>query len=264
MRVRAREPGSEFRRATSRAFVWTVVWTVVLAAPATAAAQDTAGQLWLNATLGWQPSARISTELDVEPKIQIAGDEPWRNLDITPSAEFAALSWLDLTAETALGRTHQFDGLNTWEFTPRVGFRLRFFKTALEGLYLSGRLRQRWSAALLTRLEQRNFWYSNGQPSAHSWRLRTRLELKAGLNQGDLSANRLLYASADGEMFFPVDGDISETYKSKQRVRAGLGYRFDRKWRGEALYIYDRSRNSYEDDLQATSHMLDLRVKILF
>lgn len=237
---------------------------LVVLAPASALAQDSVGQLWINATLGWQPSARVSTELDFEPKIQIAGDEPWRGIDITPAIEYTVTPWLGLVGEVDFGNTHQFDGLNTRSITERLGVRFSFFETALEGLHLPGMSRKRWSLALLTRVEQRNFWYSDGEPSEHSWRMRTRLEFKAGINHADLARTGLLYATLDGEAFFPFGDGISETYQSKVRVRAGLGYRYDRKWRGEVLYIYDRSRNSYEDDLESDGHMLDLRVKILF
>jgi len=232
--------------------------------PAADSTDEVVGQLWLNATLGWQRTERLYVELDLEPKAQFAGEDPWRNFDATPLVEYYPTPWLDLTAEVTTGVTHQFDGLNTVEVTPKLGARVRFLRTALERVHLSGRMRRRWSLANLARVEQRNFWYSDDQPSAHTFRFRNRLEFKVALNRNDLSLDRTIYGLLDAEVFVPLGDEIDERYVSKRRVRGGIGYRFDSKWRADILYIFDKGRSGFGEEPQTESHMIDLRCRILF
>ena len=75
-------------------------------------------------------SPRITYSLDFEPKALISGppDEPgWANIDLTPSAEFAATKWIDLVGEGVLGRTVQTDDLKTTELSGRAGARFHLF-----------------------------------------------------------------------------------------------------------------------------------------
>ena len=68
-------------------------------------------------------------ELDIEPKTQTSEGDKWRNLDLTPLVEYYPAKWLDVEGEMIVGRTHQFEGVDTWEITPRLEFRFNPFGT---------------------------------------------------------------------------------------------------------------------------------------
>jgi hypothetical protein len=92
----------------------TAVCGLLLLAPSAFA--QTNLQLWGNVTLDWVKSDRLVYELDIEPKalLDVSEGEPdWRNLDVTPNAEYSPKGWLDLVAEAAVGYTKQTDDVNS-------------------------------------------------------------------------------------------------------------------------------------------------------
>jgi hypothetical protein len=228
-------------------------------------------QVWLNVTPGWSLGKHWYWELDAEPKWQVSGGEQWRNLDLTPAVEYYPLDWLDLSAEATVGRTHQRDGLDTFEVTERLGVRLHLFgKIVSRRRYLPGLGREhlpltRVHVSTLVRLEQRNFFYSDATPDSHGWRARLRLEGKLALNHSRLAQERTLYALGDVEYYQPIGEEVEERYVNRMRVRLGLGYRPSARTRIEAIYIRDWNRDSPEayyagQDTQA----VDLRWKLFF
>ncbi|MGH9369210.1 MAG: DUF2490 domain-containing protein [Thermoanaerobaculia bacterium] len=222
-------------------------------------------QLWANVVLDYPKGDRSLFELDIEPKIQISGGDKWRNIDVSPLVEYYPSRWIDLVGEGTVGRTRQSEGVNTWEATPRLGFRLNILSNLREkvGQPHFAPLR-RVRLTTLVRVEYRNFWYSDDTPSSHGWRFRTRVETRVGINREDLSRDRTLYGIADLEFFVPLGEDVRERYASKVRARAGLGYRFSYKWRAEALYIRDSHRETEEDPFATDSNILNLKMKVFF
>ncbi len=229
------------------------------------AQEGSSAQLWATLTLGHPRSERLYFELDFEPKTQVSGGEGWRNLDVTPLAEFYPADWLDLTAEATVGFTHQFSGLNTFELTPRIGVRLHLLQQAWDHLPRPERLpMSRLSLGNLLRLESRHFWYSGGLESSQEWRLRNRAEAKLALNRDSLSQDGTLYLIADAEFYVPLGDEIPERFSTKFRGRAALGYRIDYRMRLEFLYIRDNSRSTLEEDFEEDANIFDFRLKIFF
>jgi hypothetical protein len=108
-----------------------LVATLLMCVP-TASAQ-TSTQLWGNLTFNWVKSDRLVYELDFEPKALLdapEGEPDWRNLDVTPNVEYSLRPWLDLVADTTIGRTMQSDDLDSTEVTPRLGVRFHLFSRA--------------------------------------------------------------------------------------------------------------------------------------
>lgn len=242
------------------------------AAPASAQSSDeTSGpqtQVWLNATGGRRYGESWYAELDVEPKWQVTG-ERWRALDLTPAVEHYPADRLDLSAELGVGKTHQRDGLDTWELTPRIGTRLHLFskvepfRPGIAGLRERLPL-TRLGVSTLVRVELRSLFYSDETPDRHQWRARARLEGKLALNRARLSERRTLYASADAEYYLPLGDDVPERYANKVRVRLGLGFRFSARTRLEALWIRDWNRSAPGAEAAEDVQAADLRLKWLF
>jgi hypothetical protein len=227
-------------------------------------------QIWGNLTFDWLHSTRLVYSLDFEPKALLTkpeGDPSWGNLDVTPSVEYAAKKWLDLVGELATGYTRQTDDVNTVELTPRAGIRLHLFsrKVPVRG----PRIRElppgrRLVVRDLVRVEARTLFYTgDGSGSDSSVRFRNRLELLAPLNRERLTDDGARYVLADWEWFIPL-GEPDERFASKQRIRAGFGYRNSVKWRFEALYIWTRSRNTIEDGFKTSDNIIDIRAKRVF
>jgi hypothetical protein len=55
-----------------------------------------------------------------------------------------------------------------------------------------------------------------------------------------------------------------ERFASKQRIRAGFGYRRSFKWRFEALYMWTRSRDTLEEGFKTDDNIIDIRIKRVF
>jgi len=230
-------------------------------------------QFWANVTLDWAKTARLTYSLDVEPKVLVtapAGDPDWRCLDVTPGVEFAWTKWVDVIGETGVGYTKQTDDVNSWEVTPRAGVRLHLLSRELPTLPASRAVVKELPPARrlvlrdLMRVEARNLIYTGeGSGSSSTVRFRNRLEFLAPLNREKLSDNGVRYVLADWEWFIPL-GDPQERFANKQRIRAGLGYRRDFRWRFEVLYMWTRSRNTIEDGFTTNDHIIDIRVKRVF
>jgi hypothetical protein len=109
------------------------------------------------------------------------------------------------------------------------------------------------------RVEWRNLYYSDDTPSSSTVRYRDRVETLFPLNRPRVTDDGALYASADVEWFW-AHHDPPERYAYKQRVRGGAGYRWNRAWRLETLYVWDRSRNSAHSAFTTNYSALDFRL----
>jgi hypothetical protein len=221
-------------------------------------------QIWSNIILDYPHGKTSLFELDIEPKVQVSGPGTWRNVDVNPLFEYYATHWLDLEGELLFGPTHQSNDVTSWEVTPRLGFRLNLFSSLRDQEGPVGALFDRLRVATLFRIEYRNLYYNDEKPDSHQWRFRARVETKLGITDADVSRDRTLYGTADVEYYVPFGADVSETFASKLRLRAGLGYRFSYQWRAEILYIRDSNRKTKDDPFAASTDAADIRVKVFF
>ena len=65
---------------------------------------------------------------------------------------------------------------------------------------------------------------------------------------------------ADWEWFIPL-GEPDERFASRQRIRAGFGYRHDARWKVEAHYIWGRSRDTADTGFTTSDNIISLGVK---
>jgi hypothetical protein len=233
----------------------------------TPVAAQTTTQFWGNLTFNWVKSERLVYEVDFEPKTLLTApdDEPhWRNLDVTPNLEYALRPRFDLVGDMTIGRTMQSDDLDSTEVTPRLGVRFHLFSRVRRFHLLEPAPRRHIVVRDLVRFESRNFFYSGGEdPSDSTIRFRNRLEFLMPLNRERITDDGAYYWLADWEWFIPLD-DPEERFASRQRIRAGIGYRRSFNWRYELLYIWTRSRDTTEDGFATSENIINVRVKRLF
>lgn len=235
----------------------------LLLIPAHGFAQSTTGQVWANFTVDSVISRRLMLEVDFEPKVQVSappGDPGWSNLDLTSTMAFAPAHWVDLVGELLIGHTQQTDDLETSELTGRAGVRFHFM-SRLEQAVLNERIpKRRLVIQDLFRVEWRNVFYSNEQPTDSLLRLRNRFQVQFPFNRPKVSDAGALYLVADWESFYRVS-DPTERFANRQRIRVGLGFRQSTAWRYATLYQWDRSRNTTSEPFTTTDNTLNVQIK---
>jgi hypothetical protein len=234
---------------------------LVLSVPASA---QTTTQLWGNVTLDWIRSHHLTYQIDIGPKVLLSspdeGDPGWATLQITPHVEYGRGPWFDLIGELAIAETWQTDDLNSTEVTPRVGIWLHLLANIRDRVAREKQPRRRLVLRDLVRVEWRNISYSDGRPSQSTARFRNRLEASWPLTRQRITEDGATSLISDWEWFIPVD-DPDERFASRQRIRGGVGYRRSFAWRFEALYVWNRSRDTVHEDFTTSDHCLDLRLK---
>lgn len=233
-----------------------------LIAPRSAAAQPDS-QLWGQLALRWIESDFFTYGLDIEPQVLVSapsGDPGWVTLDVTPNIEYSGSRWVDLVGELRLSRTRQTDDLDSTEVAPRVGFRFHLLSNLHNLIDKERQPRRRVVVTNLLRFEWRNFFYSNGQPEESTERLRDRVDVSFTLNRPRITDAGARYVESSIEWFWPR-GNPDERFANQQRIRAGFGYRRNRAWRFEALYIWDRSRDSANEGFSAAYHAVEVKAR---
>ncbi len=244
-----------------------VVLLVTVLWPSLAFAQPD-GQLWGTFTFDWAKSDRLTYRLELEPKVLVVipeGEPGWVAIDVTPTVERGVKPWLDLVGEVGTAYTAQTDELDSFEVSPRAGLYFHLFSRDVRKI-VNPRERppkRRVVVRDLARVEWRNLFYNEGMPTSSTVRFRNRLEFVLPLNKENLAKDGVRYLTADWEWFFPLD-DPAERFANKQRIRSGFGYRRNFSWRFEALYIWNRSRNTASSGFTTSDHIFDVRVKRVF
>jgi hypothetical protein len=101
--------------------------------------------------------------------------------------------------------------------------------------------------------------YSDDTPSSSTVRLRDRIELQFPVNRRRVTDDGAWYIKSDAEWFW-TPTETAERFADKQRVRLGIGQRWNYSWRSELLAVLDRSRDSAQDGFTTSSIAVDVRV----
>ena len=228
---------------------------------------DATSQLWAHMILGLRSdNPEWFYQFEFVPKLQVNGPEKWASTAVAALAEYRPTHWLDLQGDINVGYTFQSDDLRTLSIRPRIGALLHILSDVRETGFIAKKV-QRLGLATLLRLEFRNFWYWGSaaeQSYDSSWRFRVRLDVRVGLNRADRSMPKTWYLFTDAEAFINLGEEIEETFASRWRVRIGPGYRLNRGWRFELLYIFENTRNTLEGDFVRMNNAIDLRAAYTF
>jgi hypothetical protein len=234
-------------------FVRLGVVLALLAAPArTAAAQDpttVTGNLWLDFIVNWGFSSDFRFWADNYYRTLISGAPTQRMVGTRPELAYGALGWLQVMGGANIRYTDDSDGLNSWELRPYVG------------VQFTGDRFRRVTFQNYTRLEYRNFLYTDSDSTAASWRLRTRFEI-AGLVSGrTFSDPGSWHVSGDVEFFVDLSDPVDERFADRARIRLGVGHVRTRKWQFDAFYVVQFSRDTQTSGVTSIDNFLRLRVK---
>ena len=227
--------------------VWwrALVCVCVTSCSSTAVAQAN-GQFWANATVDWLASDRLTYELDLQPQTNPS------LLKLIPHVDYAIVPWADVLGEVEFERKADSDATTT----PRFGAQFHILSRLLLKDTHSGPEREK---PPLRRLVVNSLLRVESPQSG--WRLRDRLNLAYPLNRHKTSDDGAVYVTSDAELFLPLERAPGAARISQVRVRSGIGYRENFKWRFEALYIWDGTRNALSDSLKVQSQAIDIRVK---
>ncbi len=252
-----------------KAGVWSVGCLVAgLAGSSTVSAQPT-GELWGTFTIDWLQTRRLTWQIEVEPKKSITvpeGTPAWASLDVTPAVNYTLTKWVDALAE--VDWAYKPNGDDVIETDSRVGFHFHILSQLLAdrgarpGVEREKQPLRRLVPNNLLRFEYQNKDPLNGGATTTTWRLRDRQEIAYPFNRRKLTADGAVYATGDVELFIGL-GDAADPRFNQYRVRAGVGYRHDFKWRVEALFIQTRQRSG-DSGFSTSSNAFDARVKRAF
>ena len=137
---------------------------------------------------------------------------------------------------------------NTFEIRPWLGIEIDWPKI------------RRLTFQHFLRLEQR-FQLNTGSDSWTSQtRLRYRLGTRVPINHPtiiDKTFDMPLWV----EFFDNVSGDLAERFASEVRLTAGLGYKFDKRWRPEFEYTYQGSRSFRLEEFKVSDNLFHLKLR---
>ena len=203
-------------------------------------------QIWADFSIDKQFSVKFVLDNEAGVRTLASGDGDWTKLYTRGTFRYNPLGWLRFTGGVYLDWVDELDGPNSVELRPFVGALLRWD------------IRPRLRVDNYTRLESRNFFYSDGT-SESDWRLRNRLRLSVAVNRATLSADRSLVAMADIELFTDPSEGLQESFSSTRRLQAGLSYRLNYSWRFVLLYTNQQSRTTTADKFESTDHIVRFR-----
>ena len=246
---------------------------LLLCATERPAAAQTNLQLWGDLSLNWLRSDRLAYALDLEPQVLAANTDAdaagWRTFGVTPNVEYSAKNWLDVIGELGTGTTHQTDGLNSFELTPRAGLRFHVFSRDLPNV-IGRRLNlvelpptRRFILRDRLLVEQRNLFYNQNEPTSSTLRVRNRVEFQLALNRPKVTDDGSRTLLADWEWFLPLD-DPAERFASRQRIRGGLAFRHSFSWRSELVYVWTRSRDTTDETFSTSDNAISVTVRRFF
>ena len=175
-------------------------------------------------------------------------DFPWSRIYIRPTLAYRWKEKIRFLGGFKFAYTSQDILANTFEIRPWLGIKINWPKI------------RRFTFQHFLRLEQR-FQFNTGSDSwASETRLRYRLGTRVPINHPTI-IDKTFYLPLWAEFFRNARGDLTERFASKVRLTAGLGYRFDKKWRLEFEYTYQGSRSFRQDEFGGSDNLFHLKLR---
>jgi hypothetical protein len=201
------------------------------------------GEIWWDVDLRY----RVTPRWTVFSEVSARG---WNQVRISPGFEYAANRWLDLLGLVPLIAITGPQGL--------VSSEVRFSP----GVRLTWRTKPWLTLRNRDVVEFRRVHLQASDVTELSTRVRVRFEARAAIAPTTFAARSLLYGIADVEGFLTLGQQLSnQKLLDRTRVRAGLGYRFNRWWTVEGLYLLETRWVTRGDaDITTWNHILQMRL----
>ncbi len=206
--------------------------------------QVIAPQLWNNASVGWNINDKFSWRNSTAYNVLLSNETPWAEITFTSTAVFKFHHFMEASAGVYTARTKQTIELFSYEFRPFIGFRI---STGNE---------KRWQISNLSRLEMRQFIYSDVE-NDFGFRFRNRTYAAVSLNKPSMAINRnrlILYGYF--EAFFSIGQEVRERFFNLFKYKMGLAYRLNDNWGFDLGIIYQDARNNVVLPAQAPTNLI--------
>lgn len=155
---------------------------------------------------------------------------------------------------------------NNWEFHSGLGLFYiynksdidRFEITPWQGIQLNWPKFIHISFKHLIKVEERLSFTTNNWNS--SFELRFRYKLSGRIKLFKTAALQKWYIPFYGEIFYPINENLEETFRNKGRAGIGLGYNASKKWRFSFLMNWQTSRAGINDQLKVSDFAYQLKI----
>jgi hypothetical protein len=107
------------------------------------------------------------------------------------------------------------------------------------------------------RLEER--FRANGEDWSFAFRFRYRLAYAFPINRYTVEPGAFFIPTMI-EAYVPLGDDIEEFFAQQIRFTLGIGYVFDKVWKGELRYAWQRSRDTLDQELSLQNHYVEFRL----
>lgn len=173
----------------------------------------------------------------------------WREYAYNPVVRWSIWQYTDITIGATASYVQQTDTYNTFELRPALG-----------GTFLFTPNRRIQTLAFLG-FEQRNFQDLETKSWETSVRTRTRAAMVIPINRKSYFDDKQWYGMVDAEWFWVTDEDVNERYANRLRLRTGIGYRWDYRWRFELIYLQQHSKNNIGEEFYTSDNILWIRIR---
>ncbi len=232
----------------NRFIIFQLFFVLIFTKAAFSQTDEVTNQLWVDAIYYYPFAVNYRAKFELGHRSLLNHSDEWQQFVVRPAIEYYPIPFIDILASLGLFYTRQNDASNTREIRPAVGFRLNF-------------LQQRMIIRTNTRFESRNFYYVETKEKEGNWRFRARAELIFPFNNPSIRNPKTLYGLADFEVFADIGDETTERFANRNRLRTGIGWRFDLKWRLEFIYTRQSSFDNFSSSLTTTDNIYRFRLK---
>ena len=208
-------------------------------------------QLWFDFMLHKTFNNGLMYVGEVGPRVLLYEKSGWSQFELSQNVQYNVFWNIDAIGGLLLSYTNQTDTtdlFDSFEVRPWIGARIHFNPNS------------KLMVSLLTRYEQRFIDYYNISVTEKSGRIRNRLEFTYSLNRPNFYQDKLWYITLDGEWYVPTNKKFSERFANATRLRMGLGYRHNYKWRYVIMFMEQFSRNTIDEGFKSSNFIIDMRV----
>ena len=204
-------------------------------------------QVWLDYVGNRQVKRNLGFQSEISLR-ELVSEGEWTKLSVKGVGQYNLKKWLVLIGGLTLQQVWQEPEANTFEIRP--------FGGGLLDLFVLGNVRILFRSLLELRLVRA----TDEETFSGSWRWRNRLGVNFPITD-KYFINNTLYGIVDVEAFADLADGLDESFASRLRWRAGLGYIFTGFWKIEFIYTLQESRTTTDQVYETSDHILRFRIR---